>query len=66
MGLDARNPVFVCVCVCVCGGGGGGGTTQRQTRPACTSAQFDQRLCFSLFWKVSYVNLLQVKCKFSS
>ena len=33
---------------------------QHRRRPACASAQSDQRLFFA-FWKVSYVNLLQVK-----
>ena len=29
---------------------------QQRRRPACASAQSDQRLCYSLFWKVSYPN----------
>ena len=33
------------------GGGGGGGCEQHQRRPACASAQSDQRLCYSLFEK---------------
>ena len=38
MGLDARKPVF-------------GGCEQHWRRPACASAQSDQRLCYSLFGK---------------
>ena len=45
MGLDARKPVF-----------GGLRTTQAQT-----DVQSDQHLCYSLFGKYHYVNLLQVK-----
>ena len=29
-------------------------------------AQSDQRLCYSLIWKVSYVDMLQAKFQFSS
>ena len=32
-------------------GGGGGGCEQHRRRPACASAQSDQRLCYSLFGK---------------
>ena len=39
---------------------------QHSRRPACASVQSDQRLCLSLFLKVSYVNLLQMKFQFSS
>ena len=35
-------------------------------RSACAPVQSDQRLCHSLFWIVLYVNLLQVKFRFSS
>ena len=41
LGLLVRKPVL----------GGGGGCEQHRCRPACTSAQSDQRLCFSLFEK---------------
>ena len=54
LGIDVRKPVFGGVC------------EQHRRRPACTSAQPDQRLCYSFFWKASYVNLLQVKFQFSS
>ena len=33
------------------GGGGGGGCEQQRHRPACASAQNDQRLCYSLIGK---------------
>ena len=36
MGLDARNPDFVTY-------------EQQKRRPACAPAQFDQRLCYSLY-----------------
>ena len=39
---------------------------QHRRRPACASAQSYQCLCYSFFWKVSYVNLIQVKFQFSS
>ena len=39
---------------------------QQRHRPACVSAQSDQRLCYSLFWKVPYIILLQAKFQFSS
>ena len=39
---------------------------QHRRRPACALAQSDQLFCYSLFWKVSYVNLLQVQFQFSS
>ena len=39
---------------------------QHRRRPACASVQSDQRLCYTLIGKVSYVNLLQVKFEFSS
>ena len=32
-------------------GGGGGGCEQHRRRPACASAQSDQRLCYSLLGK---------------
>ena len=38
----------------------GVGEKQRRSS-ACRSAHFDQRLCFSLFGKVSYQTLLQAK-----
>ena len=38
MGLNARKPVF-------------GVCEQHRCRPACASAQADQRLCYSLFEK---------------
>ena len=39
---------------------------QQRLRSACTSTQPDQRLCYLFFWKVSYLNLLPAKFKFSS
>ena len=42
MGLDTRKPVL---------GGGGGGCEQHRRRPACASAQSDQRLFYSCFGK---------------
>ena len=53
MGRDARKPVF-------------GVVEQQRRRPACASAQTDQRLCYALFGKYHNVNLIQVKFKFSS
>ena len=44
---------------------GGGGRGQQRRTPACASVQSDQRLCYSLFWKVSYLALLQAKFQFS-
>ena len=44
MGLDARN-----LSSGGGGGGGGGGGEQYRHRPACASAQSDQRLFCSLF-----------------
>ena len=38
---------------------------QHRRRPACASAQSDQRLCYSFFEKY-HINLLQVKFQFSS
>ena len=52
-GLDARKPVF-----------GGLGTTQAQTSLPIRAVR-SAPLLFA-FWKVSYVNLLQVKFQFSS
>ena len=54
MGLDARKPIL-------------GVCEQQKRRLACAYAQTDQRLCYSLFWKVtSYLNLLQAKFRVSS
>ena len=39
---------------------------QHRRRPVCASVQFDQRLFYSFFLTVSYINLLQVKFQFSS
>ena len=39
---------------------------QHRRRPACASTQSDQRLCYSLFWKATYLNVLQAKSQFSS
>ena len=39
---------------------------QQRRRPACTSMQTDQHLLLFPFWKVSYLNLLQVKFQLSS
>ena len=39
---------------------------QQRRRPACTSAQSDQRFCNSFFLRVSSEILLQVKFQFSS
>ena len=52
LGLVARKPVF-------------GVCEQHRRRPACASAQSDQRLCYTPFFKVAYVNLVQVKFQFS-
>ena len=52
MGRGARKAVFE-----VC--------EQQTRRPACASAQTDQRLCYAHFWNVPYLNLLQVKFPFS-
>ena len=53
VGLDAKNPVF-----------GGLRTTQAQTSLRIHAVR-SAPLLFA-FWKVSYVNLLQVKFQFSS
>ena len=42
------------------------GWEQHRCRQACTSAQSDQRLCYSLCGKYHYVNFLQVKFLFST
>ena len=48
MGIDTTNPVFrVC--------------EQQRSRLACESVQTDQHLCYSLFGKNQYLNLLQAK-----
>ena len=39
---------------------------QHRRWPDCTFAQSGQRLCYSLFCKVTYVSLVQVKFQFSS
>ena len=52
MGLNARKHVF-------------GVCEQQRRRPACTSAQSDQRLCYSLIG-ILYLDLLQAKFQFSS
>ena len=53
MGRDARKPVV-------------GVYEQQSRRPACASAQTDQRLCYAVFGKYHNVNLIRVKFKFSS
>ena len=37
---------------------------QLRRRPACASAQSDQRICYSLICKLSYLDLLRVKFNF--
>ena len=49
MGLDKRKPVFV-----------SGVRKQHLRRPACISAQTDQRLCYSLFGKNHATNEMSI------
>ena len=45
---------------------GGGGCQQQRGRSACTDAQVDQPLCFSLIGKKTYLDFLREKFQFSS
>ena len=53
IGLNMRKPVF-------------GSWGKHGRRPACASAQSDQRLLLFAFGKAPYVNFLQAKFQFSS